>query len=155
MCVPNRSSTQTQDEIRICVDMRLPNQAVKRERHLTPTIDDIIVELTGAQVFSKLDLNSGYHQIELHPDSRYITTFTTHVGLRCYKRFIIGISSDVEKCQAIIQDSLEGLSGVRNISDDILVYGKYQQEHDERLRKVFQRLRERNITLNKGKCEFF
>jgi hypothetical protein len=48
------------DEIRICVDMCLPNKAVKRERHITPTIDDIIVELTGAKVFSKLDLNSGY-----------------------------------------------------------------------------------------------
>lgn len=76
------------DEIRICVDMRLPNKAVKRERHITPTIDDIIVELTGAKVFSKLDLNSGYHQVELSPESRYITTFTTHVGLRRYKRLI-------------------------------------------------------------------
>jgi protein subunit release factor A len=47
--------------------MRLLNKAVKRERHITPTIDDIIVELTGAKVFSKLDLNSGYHQVELSP----------------------------------------------------------------------------------------
>jgi protein subunit release factor A len=55
--------------------MHLP----KRERHITPTIDDIIVELTGAKVFSKLDLNSGYHQVELSPKSRYITTFTSLV----------------------------------------------------------------------------
>jgi hypothetical protein len=142
------------DEIRICVDMRLPNKAVKRERHITPTIDDIIVELTGAKVFSKLDLNSGYHQVELSPESRYITTFTTHVGLRRYKRLIFGISSAAEKFQAIIRDSLDELQGVKNISDDIIIYGKDQAEHDLRLRKVFERLREKNITLNKGKCEF-
>ena len=142
------------DEIRICVDMRLPNKAVKRERHITPTIDDIIVELTGAKVFSKLDLNSGYHQVELSPESRYITTFTTHVGLRRYKRLIFSISSAAEKFQAIIRDSLDELQGVKNISDDIIIYGKDQAEHDLRLRKVFERLREKNITLNKGKCEF-
>ena len=126
------------DEIRICVDMRLPNKAVKRERHITPTIDDIIVELTGAKVFSKLDLNSGYHQVELSPESRYITTFTTHVGLRRYKRLIFGISSAAEKFQAIIRDSLDELQGVKNISDDIIIYGKDQAEHDLRLRKVFE-----------------
>ena len=142
------------DEIRICVDMRLPNKAVKRERHITPTIDDIIVELTGAKVFSKLDLNSGYHQVELSPESKYITTFTTHLGLRRYKRLIFGISSAAEKFQAIIRDSLDELQGVKNISDDIIIYGKDQAEHDLRLRKVFERLREKNITLNKGKCEF-
>ena len=69
------------DAIRICVDMRLPNKAIERERHITPTLDDVI----SAQVFSKLDLNNGYHQLMLHQDSRFITTFTTHMGLRRYK----------------------------------------------------------------------
>ena len=88
------------------------------------------------------------------PDSRYITTFTTHVGLRRYKRLIFGISSASEKFQAIIRDSLDGLEGVKNISDDIILYGKNQEEHDTRLQKVFERLREKNITLNRSKCEF-
>ena len=69
------------DSIRICVDMRLPNKVIERERHITPTIDDIITELNGAQLFSKIDLNNGYHQLVLQEESRYITTFTTHVGL--------------------------------------------------------------------------
>ncbi|KAL5018211.1 hypothetical protein ScPMuIL_003933 [Solemya velum] len=142
------------EEIRICIDMRLPNEAVERERHITPTIDDILVDLNGACVFSKLDLNAGYHQVELAPESRYITTFTTHVGLRRYKRLIFGISSASEKFQAIVGDCLEGLEGVKNISDDIIVFAKDQKSHDERLHKVFQRLREKNITLNKSKCEF-
>jgi transposase InsO family protein len=142
------------EEIRICVDMRLPNQAVQRERHITPTIDDIIVDLNGATVFSKLDLNAGYHQIELAPESRYITTFTTHVGLRRYKRLIFGISSASEIFQDTLRDCLEGLEGVKNISDDILVYAKDQESHDERLHAVMERLREKNITLNESKCEF-
>ena len=66
------------EEIRICVDMSLPNKAIKRERHVTPTIDDVIADQTGAEYFSKLDLRSGYHQLLLHPASRYITTFSTH-----------------------------------------------------------------------------
>ena len=68
------------NEIRICVDMRQPNQAIKRTRHIIPTIDDMIVDLNGAKIFSKLDLNKGYHQLELSEKSRKITTFTTHVG---------------------------------------------------------------------------
>ena len=68
-------------EIRICVDMCQPNKAIERERHISPTIDDIISELGQAKVFSKLDLNQGYHQLELSPECRYITTFSTHVGL--------------------------------------------------------------------------
>lgn len=67
------------EEIRICVDMRQVNTAIKRERHITPTIDDVILDLNGPRVFSKLDLNSGYHQVELAPESRTITTFPTHV----------------------------------------------------------------------------
>ena len=60
--------------------MRLHNKSIERERHITPTID-IITELNGAQLFSKIDLNNGYHQLVLHEESRYINTFTTHAGL--------------------------------------------------------------------------
>lgn len=48
-------------DVRICVDMREANKAIQRERHITPTIDDIITDLNGAKIFSKLDLNQGYH----------------------------------------------------------------------------------------------
>lgn len=79
------------DRVRLCVDMRRANTAIERERHITPTMDDVVHELNGATRFSKLDLRAGYQQLELHPDSRYITTFTTHLGLRCYKRLSFGI----------------------------------------------------------------
>lgn len=58
--------------------MRRANVAVKRERHITPTIKEIVGDLNGATVFSKLDLNQGCNQLELAPKSKYITTFSTH-----------------------------------------------------------------------------
>ena len=72
---------QAKNKVRVCVDMRLPNTAVQRERHPTPTMDEIIHDLTGATVFSKLDLHQAYHQVELHPESCYIATFVSHRGL--------------------------------------------------------------------------
>ena len=126
------------DSIGICVDMRLPNKAIERERHITPTIDDIITEIKGAQLFSKFDLNNGYHQLVLHEESRYITTFTTHVGLRRYKRLMFGINAASEIFQIAIYQSLHGLSGVINVSDDILVYGNCKTSHDENLKAVPQ-----------------
>ena len=140
-------------EIRICVDMRLPNLVIKRTRHIIPTIDDMIVDLNGASVFSKLDLRQGYHQLLLSPQSRNVTTFTTHVGLRRYKRLSFGINSAAEIFQNAIQNALEGLEGVRNISDDIIVFGCNQQEHDQRLEATLKRLQEKHLTVNKDKCE--
>ena len=64
----------------VCVDMRQANKAIKRERHVTPTVKEMIGDLNGARVFSKLDLNQGYNQLELAPESRYITTFSSHMG---------------------------------------------------------------------------
>ena len=134
--------------------MRQANTAIQGERHITPTMDDVIHELNGATVFSKLDLTAGYHQLELHPASRYITTFTTHQGLRRYKRLNFGISSAAEVFQNAICQTLQGISGVKNLSDDIIIHGKTQAEHDDTLRAVFQRLKERGLTLNRKKCEF-
>ena len=142
------------EEIRICVDMRAPNKAIKRTRHVMPTIDDIIVQLNQAKVFSKLDLNSGYHQLVLHEDSRNISTFATHVGLRRYKRLNFGVTSAAEIFQNHIAELLSDIPNCMNISDDILIFGKSQKEHDLALQKVFELLREKQLTLNRAKCEF-
>ena len=114
--------------IRICVDMRAANQAIERERHPVLTVEDLIVDLNGATVFSKIDLNQGYHQLELDEDSRSITTFATHIGLFRYKRLSFGINSAAEIFQKSIEDVLQGIDGVRNISDDIIVFGKNQSD---------------------------
>ena len=70
VCVPKKNG-----KMRVCVDMCSPNIAIKRERHSTPTINELMNDLNGATVFSKLDLNQGYNQLELEELSRFITTF--------------------------------------------------------------------------------
>ena len=141
-------------KMRLCVGMSLPSTTIKRERHLTPTMDDVISELNGSTIFSKLDLDQGYHQLELKAESRYITTFTTRVGLRRYKRLNFGISSAAEVFQEPIHGVIHGKKGALHISDDIIFHGKDQREHDIALRAVLNQLRKSNLTLNKAKCEF-
>lgn len=68
-------------EVRICVDMRRANQAVHRESHPLPVIEEILGSLAGAVKFSKLDIKEAYHQLELSEKSREITTFITKYGL--------------------------------------------------------------------------
>ena len=82
------SKPKSPSEVRICIEMREPNKAILRTRHVTPTLDELVCDLRGASIFSKIDLRSDYHQLSLHPDSRYITTFASHCGLYRYKRLI-------------------------------------------------------------------
>ena len=140
--------------IRMCVDMRQANRAVHRERHITPTIKEIISDLNGAIIFTKLDLNQGYNQLELAPESRYITTFSTHVGLRRFARLNFGISCAAEIFQNAIREILDGIPGAINLSDNIIVYGKTVKDHDANFRKTFQRLREKGLNLHRGKCVY-
>ena len=141
-------------DIRICVDMRLANRAISRERHPMPTVDDLIHRLNGATVFSKLDLRSGYHQLTLAKESRYITTFATHKGLWRYTRLNFGTNSASEIFQKTIQDQLRDIPGSINISDDVIIFGKTQAEHDAALEAVCQKFASVNLTLNRKKCEF-
>ena len=143
------------DSVRICIDMRAANKAIQRVKHPMPTVHELIHDLNGCKVFTKLDLNQGYHQIELHPDSRYITTFSSHVGLHRYKRLNFGVNAASEKFQQIIEQVLEGLDGVRNISDDIVIGSANDRDHDKQVRACLRRLSQRGLTLNKAKCTFF
>ena len=132
--------------------MRALNRAIIRERHVIPTTDDIIADLNGCKVFSKIDLNQGYHQFPLHEDSRNLTTFSTHVGLYRYKRLNFGLSCAAEIFQRKFGDAIAGIQGVRNISDDIYVGGVDKAQHDERLVRVLSRLKENQLTVNVPKC---
>lgn len=141
-------------DVRICVDMRRANEAIIRERHPIPTIEEVLYDLNGATVFSKLDMKWGFHQIVLSEGSREITTFVTHRALYRYKRLGFGINSAPEKYQKIIKDVLQGCRGVANIADDLIIYGCGLEDHDRNLVQVLERLKEANLTLNRKKCEF-
>lgn len=142
------------DDIRICVDMRRANQAVDRENHPLPTFEDFLPKLENAKLFSKIDIKNAFHQVEIAPDSRDITTFITRKGLFRYKRLMFGITCAPEIFQKIMEQILSGLEGCVNFIDDILVFGSVAREHDERLQAVMDRLKSFDVTLNIGKCIF-
>ena len=71
-----------------------------------------------------------------------------------YKRLIFGLSSASEIYQYVIQEVIQGIPGARNISDDIIVFGKTQEIHDQQLEITISRLAERGLTLNREKCVF-
>ena len=135
--------------------MREANKAIPRTHTVMPTLENITHGLNGATVFSHLDMNHGYHQLKLKESSRDFTTFSTHVGLYRYKRLNFGTRFASEIFQDTVRREItQDIPGCLNISDDILVYGKNQQEHDLNLERLFKKAREKKITFNKGKCEF-
>ena len=99
---------------------------VQLVRHPIPTIDELLQEMNASKVFSKIDLNSAYHQIELEKESRGITTFVTHKGLFRYKRLMFGISCAPEMYQRVLQQILQSCEGALNIMDDIIIHASSQ-----------------------------
>lgn len=144
----------TPGRVRVCVDMRMANKAIERERHPYPTLSEIMYELNGAKVFSRVDLKQAYNQLEIDENSRYITTFATHLGLYRYKRLFFGVNSAAEVFQKTISQALRDLEGVTNYSDDIVCFGASAEEHARNLTRLLERLRALGLTVNQEKCKF-
>ena len=140
--------------VRVCVDLKPLNRCVLREYHPLPKVDEVLAQLTGAVMFLKLDANSGFWQVPLSKNSRELTTFITPFGRYCYNKLPFGISSAPEHFQRRMHSLLEGLDGVVCVMDDILVFGKTKQDHDNRLQAVLKQLSSAGVTLNSKKCEF-
>lgn len=141
-------------DIRLCINMKYPNQAIQREHFPLPMIDTLLNKLRGSKFFSKLDITSAFHHIELHPDSRGITTFMTSKGLMRFKRLMFGINCAPEIFQRVMSEMLAGIEGTIVYIDDIVVSGKTREEHDARLQEVLAVLKENNAMLNNEKCVF-
>jgi predicted aspartyl protease len=141
-------------EIRVCVDLTALNKGVKREIYPFPRVCDMLSHLSEGRVFSKLDANSGFWQVKLERESRLYTTFVTPWGRYCFKRMPFGISSAPEFFQREMEKILDGLEGVLCFMDDVLVFGKNEEQHWYRLRKVLSRIKNSGVTLKREKCEF-
>ena len=117
-------------KLRICIDPKDQNKALKRNHYYVKALDDILPNLAKAKVFSVLDAKDGYHQIELVDESSYLTTFwLVKVGLG-WLRMPFGIKPASEEYQHKQEEILEGLRGVETIHDEIFVlgYGETRQE---------------------------
>ncbi|XP_062557313.1 uncharacterized protein K02A2.6-like [Armigeres subalbatus] len=140
------------DDVRLCINMKYPNEAIQREHYPLPVIETFLNKLRGSTVFSRLDIMSAFHHVELHPESRGITTFMSSRGLMQFKRLMFGINCAPEIFQRIMTEMLSGIEGVIVYIDDIVVSGKNQEEHDSRLQEVLLVLKQNNARLNQSKC---
>jgi hypothetical protein len=142
------------NRIRICIDAKKVNKAIKRIKTYTPTVEDLCIRLNGSQFISKIDLRSAFNQIELDEESRYLTSFVTHCGVYRYKRLFFGITCAPEIFQQIIYNLIRGVNNSFNISDDIIIYGETAEQHDKALHSVLKILDENGLTINGEKCEW-
>ncbi len=105
-----------------------------------PIPEDLFLQTKGSHYFSKLDLIKGYHNIELHPDSRPLTATLTPLGLRQYHRLPLGLTDAGAVCQKLVHGILADLDGVVTYIDDILIFAETVEQHDSILRQVLRRL---------------
>ena len=139
-------------KIRICIDPRDLNQAIKREHYLMKTIEEVVAEIPGAKVFSTLDARSGFWQIKLDEASSKLCTFNSPFRRYRFTRLPFRIKSAPEVFQKSMSNLFEDIEGAKPIVDDILVWGQDVKEHNVRLRQVLDRAREANLKLNPEKC---
>ena len=149
--VPKRNRP---DDIRYCSNMRVPNEAIMRPTTEAMTVEDIRMKLRGATVFSVMDMNEAYHQLELEEESRYLTTFYGTRGRLRYKRLNYGPKSSQDIFDKAMDDTITGLNGVTHIRDDFVVFGSDIEDHDVNLRGLLMRFKEHGLTLKRKKCQF-
>ena len=148
--ISNMVAIMKPNKLRLCIDPRDLNRAIKRPKYQMPTLEEILPTLSKAKIFTVLDAKEGFYQVKLDDNSSHLTTFCTPFGRYRYLRMPFGISSAPEEFQRRMHTTLQGLSGVEVIADDILVYGcgdteeEYQRDHDENLLHLLQHARERN-----------
>ncbi|PAA74746.1 hypothetical protein BOX15_Mlig024279g1 [Macrostomum lignano] len=140
--------------LRICNDLRNPNKAIVPDKHPLPTFEQLSAEFAGSKIFTKLDLNSSYLQLELAEESRNLTTFITDEGLYRYTRVCFGMNSAPAAFQKVLSKVLEKVKGVVHYIDDIVMHAVTRAEHDKAVTAVLDRLKEHNITLNLEKCQW-
>ena len=139
--------------LRICIDPRNLNKAVKRDYYPMSTIDDIVTRMPNAKVFSVLDASSGFWQVQLDTPSAKLCTFNTPFGRYMFKRLPFGLSSSQGIFQKIMSEMFQDIPGVEVVVDDLLIWGENEEQHDTRLIQVLERARHRNLKLNRTKCQ--
>jgi hypothetical protein len=143
--------------LRMCVDYRPLNEVTIKNKHPLPRIDILFDQLTGARVFSKIDLRSGYHQIRIRPEDIPKTAFTTRYGLFEYLVMSFGLTNAPAHftylMNSVFMPELDKFVVV--FIDDILIYSKNEEEHAQHLRIILMRLREHQLYAKFSKCAFW
>ncbi|XP_055614912.1 uncharacterized protein K02A2.6-like [Toxorhynchites rutilus septentrionalis] len=143
---------KTNGSIRLCVDLRRVNQAVIRERHPMPIIEDVLARIGRGKIWSILDVMDAFFLLELDDKTKDIMTFISHRGLYRFKRLPFGLISAPEIFQRTMDEILADCEGAYWYLDDVGVEGSTIEQHDQRLNKVLRRFKNRGVVLNWGKC---
>ncbi len=128
-----------------------------KDSYPLPRVDDLLDALAGAEWFSTIDLASGYWQVEVDPEHREKTAFTTPHGLFEFRVMPFGLCNAPSTFQRLMELVLAGLKWEVCLAylDDVVVFGRTFEEHFHRVRVVLSRLREFNLKANPKKCQLF
>jgi hypothetical protein len=142
--------------LRFCVDYRKLNQLTKKDRYPLPLIDETLQRLSKAKIFTKLNIQQAFHRIRMDPQSEELTTFRTRYGSYKYKVMPFGLTNGPATYQRYMNDILfEWLDEFCSAYvDDILIYSNSEEEHQEHVNKVLQRLQKAGLQADIDKSEF-
>ena len=142
--------------LRLCVDYRLLNSRTKKDNYCLPRVEEILDSLNGAQFFTRLDLKSGYHQIEITEEHKERTAFTVGpLGFYEHNRLAFGLCNSPATFQRVMEDIFSDLNlKIMYIYiDDLIIFSSTLEDHIQRLRLVFNRLRQCGLKLAPKKCD--
>jgi hypothetical protein len=156
LLVPKKAGPDGEQKWRLVVDFRKVNERTIGNADPLPDITEILDQLGQSKYFTFLDMIMGYHQIELVPEDRSKTAFSTKQGHWEYKRLPFGLKTAPATFQKMMNSVLSGLTGTRCFTylDDIVIYAKSLADHNGKLREILDRLRTHQLKLQPDKCEF-
>lgn len=143
-------------KVRMCVDYRTLNQRTIPDQYTVPRVEDALHSLSGSKWFSVLDLRSGYYQIPMSEADKEKTAFICPLGFYQFERMPQGISGAPATFQRVMERTIGDMNFLEVLVylDDLIVFGKTIEEHEERLLKVLDRLKEEGLKLSLDKCQF-